>query len=133
MSRIAVAHVVLASSALMVGCASHRNAAAPTATSVSDRAAAQAPAGLEIVRVVGRHQTIVVTSGPNGPLYSVNDDEGRQLVAAATLDELRATQPGLYRLLEQGLAVDAHVEAKEADGWPIEPPGGGALMLDSAR
>ena len=65
------------------------------------------PQGLEIVRLVGQHQTIIVTSGPEGPLYSAQTTDGRSIVANATLEELREMHPEIYRFIEPGVAVDA--------------------------
>jgi hypothetical protein len=59
-----------------------------------------------IVRVVGRHQTITVTAGPAGPLYSAATNDGETLVAAATLEQLRREHPDLYRQLEPTLALE---------------------------
>src|SRR5437868_8467096 len=61
-----------------------------------------------IVRVVGRHQTITVTAGPDCPLYSAATDDGKTLVAGATLEQLRQTQPDLYRQIEPSLAVESN-------------------------
>ena len=65
-----------------------------------------------IVRVVGRHQTITVTASPNGPLYTAATNDGRVLVAAATIERLRTEHPEIYRQLEPSMAV----EAQDRDG-----------------
>lgn len=86
---------------LISGCSTHR---APAAR------AEATPQGPVIVRLVGRHETITVTSSPNGPLYTAQTSNGETLVANATLDELKAEHPEIYRLLEPGVAADASVE-----------------------
>lgn len=77
--------------------------------SQAPRATADDPQGPVIVRLVGRHQTITVTSGPAGALYSAQTATGKMIVANATLDELRTDHPEVYRLLEPGIAADASV------------------------
>src|SRR5688572_27893554 len=72
----------------------------------SPTAAAPAPEYPMIVRIVGRHQTITVTAGPAGPLYSASTSDGKAIVAAATLDELRDRHPEVYRQLHPGIAVE---------------------------
>src|SRR5688572_17657147 len=71
----------------------------------SPTAAAPAPEYPMIVRIVGRHQTITVTAGPAGPLYSAATTDGKAIVAGATLDELRDRHPAVYRQLHPGIAV----------------------------
>jgi len=66
--------------------------------------------GPVIVHLVGRHETITVTSSPRGPLYSARNAGGETIVANATLDELRAEYPEIYRLLEPGVAADASAD-----------------------
>jgi hypothetical protein len=69
-------------------------------------AAATAPEYPVIVRIVGRHQTITVTAGPGAPLYSAATSDGKVLVAAATLEQLRDRHPDLYRQLDPSLATE---------------------------
>ena len=71
----------------------------------SPTAAAPAPQYPMIVRIVGRHQTITVTAGPAGPLYSAATSDGKAIVAGATLDELRDRHPAVYRQLHPGIAI----------------------------
>src|SRR5688572_25354692 len=94
---VAVSSVVAAS---LLGCSSQPAGI----TEVKD---AGAPAGPVIVHLVGRHETITVTSSPRGPLYSARSALGDTIVANATLDELRTEHPEIYRLLEPGVAADA--------------------------
>jgi hypothetical protein len=90
---------------LVVGCASRTAppAAEPAARSVD-------PQGPVIVRLVGQHPTITVTSTPDGPRYSAKANDGRTIVANATLDELRAQHPEIYKYVEPGVALDASGE-----------------------
>ena len=64
-----------------------------------------------IVRLVGRHQTIVVTAGPKGPLYSAERADGTQIVAGATLDQLRRDHPEVYQQLIPSIATPARSES----------------------
>src|SRR5438067_2423619 len=62
-------------------------------------AAAPAPDGRVIVRLVARQQEISVTSTANGVRYSAFDKRGNTLVSNATLDELKQQHPEIYRQL----------------------------------
>ena len=68
-----------------------------------------------IVRLVGRHQTIVVTAGPKGkgPLYSAERNDGTLIVAGATLDELRKDHPEVYQHLIPMYATEAKSETSK--------------------
>src|SRR5688572_19503094 len=79
------------------------------AATTSPKAAVEAPQGPVIVRLVGQHQSITVTSGPDGPLYTAQTADGQPIVANATLEELRADHPEIYRFVEPGVAADASV------------------------
>jgi hypothetical protein len=103
-------------SLLAGGCAAH---------TAKTPAAIATPQGPVIVRLVGRHQTVTVTSSGNGPLYSVQNDKGKLVVANATLEELRAEHPDMYQLVEPTLAVDASLEGRTA------LPAKSRIMLDS--
>ena len=76
-----------------------------------------------IVRLVGRNQVLTVSSGPNGPVYSVADAQGRTTLAHATLDELRVKHPELYQQIRGTVASDTApaVEA-HAEGTPAQAP-----------
>lgn len=102
------------------GCAVHR---AKTPVAVAE------PSGPVIVRLVGRHQSVIVTSSGQGPRYSVRDNSGKMLVANATLDQLRTDHPDVYRLVEPSIAVDASVETRTE--VPAAATVGPTLMLDS--
>ena len=104
-----------------VGCASRREtppraAAAPSPAEVM--AGARTPEGPVIVRLVGQHPTITVTSSPHGPRYSARSKDGRAIVSGATLEELQANHPDLAKFVRPGIAVDA-----SADTPPLEDLG----------
>lgn len=89
----------------VAGCATRPSAPTHQAKNTADE-----PDGPVIVHLVGRHETITVTSSPRGPLYSARGSDGQTIVANATLDELRAEHPEIYRLLEPGVAADASAD-----------------------
>ena len=136
MTRLALA----GSSILLLvlsGCAQRGPQAAKAA-----RPAADEPRGAVIVHLVGQHQKITVTSGPDGPLYTARTTEGQTIVANATLKELREQHPGVYRLVEPTIAVHADIGAAVPDrSKPLDARGpieageliDGPLMLESAR
>ena len=83
------------------GCASNnrRVARAPVA--------AERPATEEyplIVRLVGRHYTVDACSGPDGVVYTASTNEGRAVVANASLDDLRRQHPEIYQQILPGIA-----------------------------
>ena len=63
-----------------------------------------------IVRMVARNQTITVTAGPHGPLYSAATAAGRVLVSNVTLEQLRTTHPDVFQQVEPTLALDARAD-----------------------
>ncbi len=71
-----------------------------------------APQGPIIVRLVGQHHRITVTSGPEGPLYTAETTAGETLVANATLAELQTDHPEIYQFVEPSLAVDASLDGQ---------------------
>src|SRR4051812_43206703 len=89
----------------VIGC-SAQHAKAPTASKPAMSQAIHDGAPV-IVRIVSRDQTVIVTSGPHEPLYSVRSADGRDVVANATLDELRTKHPEIYQRVEPSLAMDA--------------------------
>jgi hypothetical protein len=138
MSRVAFAGCVVVS-VIAAGCAAYR----PAAIGSKLGNEAVAPQGPVIVRLVGQHQTVTVTSGPDGPLYTAQTKDGRTIVANATLAQLRTQSPELYQFIEPAMAADASIDgaavrAKAAsssqtvgatsDRFVREP-----LMLDSNR
>lgn len=56
-----------------------------------------------ITRLVGRAQSITVLSTPQGVRYSI-DVDGRTILARATLDEVRLTQPEAFRQIKSSIA-----------------------------
>jgi len=50
-----------------------------------------------------RDRTVTVKSGPDGPVYCVTDPAGRILAEDATIDQIRASDPKLYRLIQQAV------------------------------
>jgi hypothetical protein len=122
---------------LAAGCA-HRSPQAAKAA----RPTAEEPRGPVIVHLVGQHQKITITSGPDGPLYTARTTDGHTLVANATLKELREQHPEVYRLVEPTMAVHADIRSAVPDrSKPLDARGpveageviDGAMMLDSRR
>src|SRR5688500_13867256 len=58
-----------------------------------------------ILRLVGRHYTVSVSSGPDGVVYSAEGTDGKLIVANASLDELRLRHPEVYQQLLPGIAT----------------------------
>lgn len=96
------ARAILLATAVVVTAASAFPAARP-------RPAAASPP--LIVRLVSRNQTITVTAGPTGPLYSQSDATGHVTVKPATLQELRAEHPDLYRQVQPATAYQLDASA----------------------
>jgi hypothetical protein len=59
-----------------------------------------------ICRLVSREQTITISAGPNGSVYSVQDSKGQTLLSYATRDELRKSHPDLSRQLDSAIVAD---------------------------
>ena len=95
-------------SRVMVGCATKpqavRTAGAAPAQSI---APAADPRNKEIVSIVSQHQTITVTSSPNGLLYSLKDPNGHVQIAEATPEKFAELQPQLYQQIQNYIAVHA--------------------------
>jgi hypothetical protein len=70
------------------------------------------------VRLKGGEQTVTVTAGPHGPLYSAVAASGAVLASNATLDELKAQHPSIYRFVHPAMVTDA----------PAPVPARGAVM-----
>jgi hypothetical protein len=84
------------------GCA--RTAKAPSVSSSAAQPAAAAEQHPLIVRLVGRHYEVSASSGPTGVVYSATNNDGRLVVANATLDELRQRHPDVYQQIIPGIA-----------------------------
>ena len=124
---------------VIAGCAAHRPQKA-VATAPDD--VATAPQGPVIVRLVGQHQTVTVTSGPDGPLYTAQTADGRTIVANATLAQLRTENPEVYQFIEPAMAMDASVDGAGRPKQERSGPTGGVssdrftrepLMLNSRQ
>lgn len=142
--------LLLAAVFVVTGCS--RQSKAPT---TGRAGAAAAPAAEEyplIVRLVGRHYTVSASSGPDGVLYTAEGNDGKLVVANATLDELRLRHPEIYQQILPGVATqgdgentrrrdtaeDASVDGPIPTGHTNQPAGGlgmrgEMLMLHSER
>jgi len=60
-----------------------------------------------ITKLVGRHQTIVVSAGPQSALYSIQSPTGQVLLANASFEELRDKHPEYFRYIQPVVAADA--------------------------
>ncbi len=68
-----------------------------------------------IVSLVGRHQTIEIRKGPEGPLYTVRNAAGEVLVQNETLPVLQARRPEIYeqiKTLRADGVIDARLDTK---------------------
>ena len=101
---------VLAAGLLVTAFACHSEAPTPDTHGAPRRRSPRAEAAQDnfpvIVRVVGRHQTVTVTAGPAGPLYTAETKDGKVLVAAATIERLREEHPEIYRQIEPSMALE---------------------------
>ncbi|HEV8291043.1 MAG TPA: hypothetical protein VGP94_03945 [Tepidisphaeraceae bacterium] len=83
---------------LLGGCA---RSAAPVAPQ------AQAKKDLPVIcRLVSRDQTVTISAGPNGSVYSVQDFSGKTLLSYASREELRLRHPDLSRQLDSAIAIN---------------------------
>ena len=100
----------------VAGCQS-RVAKAPKAAMAPapEAAGLMTPEGPVIVRLVGRHPTITITSSPDGPRYSAHEEDGQVIVSGATLEELQVRHPDLAKFVKPGIAVDASVDDASPD------------------
>jgi hypothetical protein len=57
---------------------------------------------------------ITVTSSPDGPRYSAIASDGRTIVANATLEQLRAEHPELYKFVNPNVITDAEVHPQDS-------------------
>lgn len=58
-----------------------------------------------IVHVVSRDRTVTISSGPEGLLYSLQDADGRVLMADATATQFEAQHPDMYREIRESVAT----------------------------
>jgi hypothetical protein len=82
--------------------------------------------GPVIVHLVGQHQAMTVTSGPDGPLYTAKTADGQPIVANATLQQLREQHPEVYRFVEPTMAVRADTDGVVPDQAGLPDAGGPA-------
>jgi hypothetical protein len=94
---------------VLAGCTSV--ARQPAAARPAPAPAAQQPEYPVIVRIVGRAQTVTVSAGPECALYSVKSPDGKVLVSQATLDELRARHPEVFRWIQPMVANETAIVA----------------------
>src|SRR6266704_1728559 len=57
-----------------------------------------------ICRLVGREQTLTISAGPNGSVYSVQNPNGQMLLSYVNREELRARFPVLSHQLDSAIA-----------------------------
>jgi hypothetical protein len=126
-----LAATLLAAGAVVTSLACHSEAPTPARHGAPRK---MSPTGMApydqlpvIVRIVGRHQTVTVTAGPEGPLYSAATNDGKIVVAGATLERLRQDHPDLYQQIEPSMAVEAN------DTAPARPAGESSERADMAR
>jgi hypothetical protein len=60
-----------------------------------------------IVRLVGQHATMTISSSATGPVYSATDARGKAMVRNATLEQLRANHSELYRQINPAICAQA--------------------------
>ena len=86
-------------------------AAAPT-TAPSTVPAPEYPV---IVQLVGRDKQVVISSGPNGPVYSAFSKRGTALATNLTLTELREYHPDLYRFVHPAVVARASDDSSSSE------------------
>ena len=80
---------------LISGCARH------TAPAPQAQMKQQLPV---ICRLVGREQTVTISAGGNGSVYSVHSAAGQTLLSYSSRDELRVRFPVLSHQLDSAIA-----------------------------
>ena len=135
-----IAASLLAAGVIVTSLACHSEAPTPARHGAPHK---QSPTGMApseqlpvIVRIVGRHQTITVTAGPECPLYSAATNDGKLLVASSTLQQLREQHPDLYRQIDPTLAVEAKDDGGARPARESSPRGDAArvpLMMSSVE
>jgi len=65
-----------------------------------------------ICRLVSREQTVTISAGPNGSVYSVNSADGKTLLSYASRDQLREQFPVLSHQLDSAIVAIGEVGAK---------------------
>jgi hypothetical protein len=59
-----------------------------------------------ICRLVSREQTVTISGGANGPVYSVQNSAGQTLLSYVSREELRLRHPDLSRQLDSAIVAD---------------------------
>lgn len=101
--RLAWLSCVASSSLAAIGCTNHP----------PQSAAAQAPAREHqvIVKLVSRNYSVVISEGPQSPLYTIRGATGQLLASNLTLNQLRDSRPDLYNALAPALSPKASAMA----------------------
>ena len=74
----------------------------------TNRESHRTAANLAIGELVGRHETIQITAGSEGPLYSVWSNHGVLVAAPTTLTEMEVLNPRLHRLLKSTVTAESY-------------------------
>ncbi len=59
-----------------------------------------------ICRLVSRNQTVTISAGANGSVYSVHNAAGQLLLSHASREELRLRHPDLSHQLDSAIVAD---------------------------
>lgn len=106
----------LALLALLAGCSASSEPHSAQSVAATTRPAL-AP---KIVDIVSRDNVVTINAGPAGPLYTARTRSGQTLFADATLDQVQASHPDIYRQVNGNAAVSAdHVIDASIDLGPI--------------
>ncbi len=62
-----------------------------------------------------RGRTIIIKSGPKGPLYSVKDEKGKTLFENLSTEQLRAEAPDIHEFLKTAVAQKGAKNGGKAD------------------
>ncbi len=66
-----------------------------------------------ICRLVSRDQTVTISAGPNGSVYSVHNAAGQLLLSDASREELRQRHPVLSHQLDSAIVANVSMAARE--------------------
>jgi hypothetical protein len=85
----------------IAGCNTHKPSAA---------SAQSTPKNYPVIySLISRTQTLTVTSGPDGPLYSVTDPKGVVLMPPSTLAQVAIIDPKLHQWVNSAVAASASI------------------------
>lgn len=62
-----------------------------------------------------RGRTIIIKSGPKGPLYSVKDEKGKTLFENLSAEQLRAQAPDIHEFLKTAMAQNGAKSGAKVD------------------